>query len=58
MLILHDENLKRHFGKKKTGSELIAVYDKYKQNYFTKMQKALFPNEPKEVNCCLSVHIE
>jgi len=33
-----------------TGSELIAIFDKYKQNYFTKMQKALFPNEPKKVN--------
>ena len=30
-----------------TCSELIGIYDKYKQNYFTKMRKALFLNEPK-----------
>jgi len=34
--------------KKSTGSELIEIYDKHKQNYFTKMQKALFPNERKK----------
>ncbi|WP_374696467.1 DUF3627 domain-containing protein [Spiroplasma endosymbiont of Polydrusus formosus] len=48
-IIKYDENLKRHIWKYLTGTELINLYNQYKQNYFTHMHKALFQNKPKKV---------
>ncbi|ALA97320.1 Spiroplasmavirus-related protein [Spiroplasma kunkelii CR2-3x] len=48
-IIKYDENLKRNIWKYLTGTELINLYNQYKQNYFTKMKEALFLSEPKKV---------
>ncbi|APE74951.1 plectrovirus-related protein [Spiroplasma citri] len=48
-IVKYDENLKRNIWKYLTGTELINLYNQYKQNYFTKMKKALFSSEPKKV---------
>ncbi|WP_310612962.1 DUF3627 domain-containing protein [Spiroplasma citri] len=48
-IVKYDENLKRNIWKYLTGTELINLYNQYKQNYFTKMKKALFLSEPKKV---------
>ncbi len=48
-IIKYDENLKQHDWKYLTWTELINLYNQYKQNYFTQMKKALFPGEPKKV---------
>ncbi|KAI92380.1 DUF3627 domain-containing protein [Spiroplasma melliferum] len=48
-IVKYDENLKRHIWKYLTGTELINLYNQYKQNYFKSMHKALFSNEPKKV---------
>ncbi|WP_424526803.1 DUF3627 domain-containing protein [Spiroplasma endosymbiont of Glossina fuscipes fuscipes] len=48
-IVKYDENLKRHIWKYLTGTELINLYNQYKQNYFKSMHKALFLNEPKKV---------
>ncbi|ALA97874.1 Spiroplasmavirus-related protein [Spiroplasma kunkelii CR2-3x] len=48
-IIKYDENLKRNIWKYLTGTELINLYNQYKQNYFTKMKEALFSSEPKKV---------
>ncbi|WP_101519317.1 DUF3627 domain-containing protein [Spiroplasma melliferum] len=48
-IVKYDENLKRHIWKYLTGTELINLYNQYKQNYFTQMKKALFPGEPQKV---------
>ncbi|WHQ36525.1 DUF3627 domain-containing protein [Spiroplasma sp. SV19] len=45
----YDENLKRYIWKYLTGTELINLYDQYKQNYFARMKKALYPDEPKKI---------
>ncbi len=42
-------NHNRNIWKYLTGTELINLYNQYKQNYFTRMHKALFKNEPKKV---------
>ncbi len=48
-IVKYDENLKQHDWKFLTGTEIIDLYNQYKQNYFTRMHKALFQNEPKKV---------
>ncbi|PQP78379.1 hypothetical protein C6B38_06695 [Spiroplasma sp. ChiS] len=48
-IVKYDENLKRHIWKYLTRTELINLYNQYKQNYFTKMKEALFSSEPKKV---------
>ncbi len=48
-IVKYDENLKQHDWKFLTVTELINLYNQYKQNYFTCMHKALFQNEPKKV---------
>ncbi|WFG99475.1 DUF3627 domain-containing protein [Spiroplasma citri] len=48
-IVKYDENLKRNIWKYLTGTELINLYNQYKQNYFTNMKKALFSSEPKKV---------
>ncbi|APE75461.1 DUF3627 domain-containing protein [Spiroplasma citri] len=48
-IVKYDENLKRNIWKSLTGTELINLYNQYKQNYSTKMKKALFSSEPKKV---------
>ncbi len=48
-IVKYNENLKRYVWKYLTGTELINLYNQYKQNYFTQMKKALFPGEPKKV---------
>ncbi|ALA98355.1 Spiroplasmavirus-related protein [Spiroplasma kunkelii CR2-3x] len=48
-IIKYDENLKRNIWKYLTGTELINLYNQYKQNYFTKMKESLFSSEPKKV---------
>ncbi|WP_419333993.1 DUF3627 domain-containing protein [Spiroplasma endosymbiont of Sarcophaga variegata] len=48
-ILKYDENLKQHDWKFLTGAELINLYNQYKQNYFTRMHKTLFQNEPKKV---------
>ncbi|UNF62677.1 DUF3627 domain-containing protein [Spiroplasma poulsonii] len=48
-IVKYDENLKRHIWKYLTGTELINLYNQYKQNYFTQMKKVLFQNEFKKV---------
>ncbi|WFH01044.1 DUF3627 domain-containing protein [Spiroplasma citri] len=48
-IVKYDENLKRNIWKSLTGTELINLYNQYKQNYFTKMKKALFSSETKKV---------
>ncbi|WFG99954.1 DUF3627 domain-containing protein [Spiroplasma citri] len=48
-ILKYDENLKRNIWKRLTGTELINLYNQYKQNYFIQMKKALFPGEPKKV---------
>ncbi|RUP74931.1 DUF3627 domain-containing protein, partial [Spiroplasma poulsonii] len=48
-IVKYDENLKRHTWKYLTGTEIINLYNQCKQNYFTRMHKALFQNEPKKV---------
>ncbi|WFG96380.1 DUF3627 domain-containing protein [Spiroplasma citri] len=48
-IVKYDENLKQHDWKFLTETEIIDLYNQYKQNYFTKMKKALFLSEPKKV---------
>ncbi|WFG99991.1 DUF3627 domain-containing protein [Spiroplasma citri] len=48
-ILKYDENLKRNIWKSLTRTELINLYNQYKQNYSTKMKKALFSSEPKKV---------
>ncbi|WP_426605869.1 DUF3627 domain-containing protein [Spiroplasma endosymbiont of Glossina fuscipes fuscipes] len=48
-IVKYNENLKRCVWKYLTGTELINLYNQYKQNYFNSMHKALFLNEPKKV---------
>ncbi|AXF95618.1 spiroplasma plectrovirus-related protein [Spiroplasma phoeniceum P40] len=48
-IIKYDENLKQNIWKYLTGTTLINLYNQYKQNYFTKMKKALFSSEPQKV---------
>ncbi|AXF95403.1 DUF3627 domain-containing protein [Spiroplasma phoeniceum] len=48
-IVKYNENLKRNIWKYLTGTELINLYNQYKQNYFTKMKEALFSSEPKKV---------
>ncbi|WP_424526813.1 DUF3627 domain-containing protein [Spiroplasma endosymbiont of Glossina fuscipes fuscipes] len=48
-IVKYDENLKHHIWKYLTGTELINLYNQYKQNYFKSMHKVLFSNEPKKV---------
>ncbi|WFG95705.1 DUF3627 domain-containing protein [Spiroplasma citri] len=48
-IVKYDENLKRNIWKSLTGTELFNLYNQYKQNYSTKMKKALFSSEPKKV---------
>ncbi|QIA70560.1 DUF3627 domain-containing protein [Spiroplasma citri] len=48
-IVKYDENLKRNIWKSLTGTELINLYNQYKQNYFTKMKEALFSSETKKV---------
>ncbi len=48
-IVKYDENLKRNIWKYLTGTEIINLYNQYKQNYFTQMKKALFPSEPQKV---------
>ncbi len=48
-IVKYDENLKQQDWKFLTGTEIIYLYNQYKQNYFTLMHKALFQNEPKKV---------
>ncbi|APE74978.1 plectrovirus-related protein [Spiroplasma citri] len=48
-IVKYDENLKRNIWKYLTGTELINLYNQYKQNYFTNMKEALFSSEPKKV---------
>ncbi len=48
-ILKYDENLKQHDWKFLTGTEIIDLYNQYKHNYFKRMHKALFQNEPKKV---------
>ncbi|WP_348735908.1 DUF3627 domain-containing protein [Spiroplasma endosymbiont of Ammophila pubescens] len=48
-IVKYDENLKRNFWKYLTGTQIINLYNQYKQNYFIQMKKALFPAEPQKV---------
>ncbi|PQP78746.1 hypothetical protein C6B38_04270 [Spiroplasma sp. ChiS] len=48
-IVKYDENLKRCVWKYLTGTELINLYNQYKQNYSTNMKEALFLSEPKKV---------
>ncbi|WP_348735170.1 DUF3627 domain-containing protein [Spiroplasma endosymbiont of Ammophila pubescens] len=48
-IVKYDENLKRHVWKYLTGTQIINLYNQYKQNYFIQMKKALFPAEPQKV---------
>ncbi|AXF96814.1 DUF3627 domain-containing protein [Spiroplasma phoeniceum] len=49
IFIKYDENLKRNIWKYLTGTALINLYNQYKQNYFTKIKKALFSSEHQKV---------
>ncbi|WP_253301707.1 DUF3627 domain-containing protein [Spiroplasma endosymbiont of Phyllotreta cruciferae] len=49
LIVKYDENLKWHIWKYLTGTEIINLYNQYKQNYFTQMKKAIFPGEPQKV---------
>ncbi|WP_348735062.1 DUF3627 domain-containing protein [Spiroplasma endosymbiont of Ammophila pubescens] len=48
-IVKYDENLKCNIWKYLTGTELINLYNQYKQNYFIQMKKSLFPAEPQKV---------
>ncbi|MFU0252506.1 DUF3627 domain-containing protein [Spiroplasma sp. Moj] len=47
-IVKYDENLKRYVWKYLTRTELINLYNQYKQNYFIQLKKALFPGEPQK----------
>ncbi|WFG95752.1 DUF3627 domain-containing protein [Spiroplasma citri] len=48
-IVKYDENLKQHDWKFLTETEIIDLYNQYKQKYFILMHKALFSSEPKKV---------
>ncbi|GAA6238909.1 MAG: hypothetical protein SPLM_10260 [Spiroplasma phoeniceum] len=48
-IVKYNENLKCHVWKYLTGTQIIDLYNQYKQNYFTCMYKALFSGEPQKV---------